>query len=158
MTNYPIGEHNCKLDSGGRLMFPADFREQLGALAEGEFVLRSTGGSKFIEIYTEEDWRDVLRELNQRLNRFSREDNAFLRKYLEGVKKTRLDATNRLQIPKDMIQQKELGKEVVITSLITKMELWNRNDYDEMIGSISEEDFENKTIEKLGDTNYTENK
>ncbi|MDR0970426.1 MAG: hypothetical protein LBM67_07815 [Lentimicrobiaceae bacterium] len=156
MTNYPIGEYFCKLDSGGRLMFPADFREQLGELAEGEFVLRSTGGSKFIEIYTEGDWRDVLQELGQKLNRFSREDNAFLRKFLVGVKKTRLDATNRMQIPKDMIQQKDLGKDVVITSLTARMELWNRNDYNETINAISEEEFENKMIEKLG--NNSENK
>ena len=39
MMSYPIGQSDCKLDSKGRLMVPASFKEQLGALCDEGFVM-----------------------------------------------------------------------------------------------------------------------
>ena len=50
--SYPIGHFNCKLDAKGRLMLPAEFKEQMGEQAEEGFVLRPSlfDNSQFLDL------------------------------------------------------------------------------------------------------------
>ena len=55
MSN-PTGTFTCKLDAKGRLMLPADFREQLGNQVEDDFILRPGLHGTYLELYTASDW------------------------------------------------------------------------------------------------------
>jgi len=152
--NYPIGQYQCKLDAKGRLMLPADFKEQLGDLAGEGFVLRPGLFSKCLELYTMSDWvqtQDKLRSLNQ----FVRSNVELVRKYNAGAKMVKIDGSGRLQIPKNLIDSGGLQKEVVLTSLTVKMELWDKASYDEEINRMDEDAFERLATEKLGNTDQT---
>jgi len=152
--NYPIGQYQCKLDAKGRLMLPADFKEQLGGLAGEGFVLRPGLFSKCLELYTMSDWvqtQDKLRSLNQ----FVRSNVELVRKYNAGAKMVKIDGSGRLQIPKNLIDSGGLQKEVVLTSLTVKMELWDKASYDEEINRMDEDAFERLATEKLGNTDQT---
>jgi MraZ protein len=152
--NYPIGQYQCKLDAKGRLMLPADFKEQLGDLAGEGFVLRPGLFSKCLELYTMSDWvqtQDKLRSLNQ----FVRSNVELVRKYNAGAKMVKIDGSGRLQIPKNLIDSGGLQKEVVLTSLTVKMELWDKASYDEEINRMDEVAFERLATEKLGNTDQT---
>lgn len=149
--SYPIGQYQCKLDAKGRLMLPADFKEQLGDLAGEGFVLRPGLFSKCLELYTMSDWvqtQDKLRSLNQ----FVRSNVELVRKYNAGAKMVKVDGSGRLQIPKNLIDSGGLQKEVVLTSLTVKMELWDKASYEEEINRMDEDAFEKLATEKLGNT------
>ena len=138
MSN-PTGTFNCKLDAKGRLMLPADFREQLGSLAEEDFILRPGLHGTYLELYTASDWnrrKDILIKVNT----FDRKKLDIMRKYLDGVKRVKLDASGRLQIPKDLLDRSELCKDIVINSMFTNMEIWDKARYEERVNAISTEE------------------
>lgn len=137
MSN-PTGTFTCKLDSKGRLMLPADFREQLGNQVEEDFILRPGLHGTYLELYTISDWnrrRDILMQVNT----FDRRKLDIMRKYLDGVKRVKLDANGRLQIPKELLERSELVKDVVIDSMFTNMEIWDKTKYEERVNQIDSE-------------------
>jgi MraZ protein len=134
-------------------MVPADCKEQLGDLANEGFVLRPGLFSKCLELYTMSDWmrtQDKLRSLNQ----FVRSNVELVRKYNAGAKLVKLDSTGRLLIPKNLIEDGGLQKELILTSLTVKMELWDADAYQSEIGRIDESEFEKLATEKLGNINF----
>lgn len=152
--SYPIGQYQCKLDAKGRLMLPADFKEQLGDLAGEGFVLRPGLFSKCLELYTMSDWVQTQEKLRS-LNQFVRSNVELVRKYNAGAKMVKVDGSGRLQIPKNLIDSGGLQKEVVLTSLTVKMELWDKASYDEEINRMDEDAFEKLATEKLGNTDLS---
>ena len=146
MSN-PTGTFTCKLDTKGRLMLPADFREQLGNQAEEDFVLRPGLHGTYLELYTISDWnrrRDILMQVNT----FDRRKLDIMRKYLDGVKRVKLDASGRLLIPKELLDRSALNKDVVIDSMFTNMEIWDKAKYEERVSAISTEELA-KGVEDL---------
>ena len=138
MSN-PTGTFNCKLDAKGRLMLPADFREQLGSQAEEDFILRPGLHGTYLELYTVSDW-NRRKEILIKVNTFDRKKLDIMRKYLDGVRRVKLDASGRLQIPKDLLERSELCKDVVIDSMFTNMEIWDKTKYEERVNAISTEE------------------
>ncbi|NOU45751.1 MAG: division/cell wall cluster transcriptional repressor MraZ [Bacteroidales bacterium] len=151
--SYPIGQYHCKLDAKGRLMVPADCKDQLGDLANEGFVLRPGLFSKCLELYTMSDWMQTQDKLKG-LNQFVRANVELVRKYNAGAKLVRLDSTGRLLIPKNLIDEGGLQKEVILTSLTVKMELWDADAYQTEINRIDETEFEKLATEKLGNINF----
>jgi len=134
-------------------MVPADCKDQLGELANDGFVLRPGLFSKCLELYTMSDWvrtQDKLKGLNQ----FVRSDVELVRKYNAGAKLVRLDSTGRMLIPKNLIDEGGLQKEVILTSLTVKMELWDAEAYQTEINRIDESAFEKLATERLGNINF----
>ena len=72
-----------------------------------------------------------------------------LRKYNAGARFVKLDATGRLQIPKDLIEKGALVKDVIITSVTTKMEIWDKERYDQSINELDDEEFFNLLSENI---------
>ena len=72
-----------------------------------------------------------------------------LRKYNAGARFVRLDGSGRLQIPKDLIEKGALVKDLVITSVTTKMEIWDKNLYEQSIDELDDEEFFNLLGENI---------
>lgn len=153
--SYPIGQYECKLDSKGRLMMPACCKEQFGAQADEGFVLRPGSFNKCLELYTYADWERMQSKLRT-LNPFVRANQDLLRKYNSGAMVVKLDATGRLQIPKMLVEKGGLDKDVVLTSLTVKMEIWDKTAYEEAVNSIDAEQFEALTAETLSNLNFND--
>jgi len=132
-------------------MLPADFKEQLGDLAGDGFVLRPGLFSKCLELYTMSDWMQTQEKLRS-LNQFVRSNVELVRKYNAGAKMVKMDGSGRLQIPKNLIESGSLQKEVVLTSLTVKMELWDKASYEDEINRMDEDAFATLATEKLGNT------
>jgi MraZ protein len=150
--SYPIGSYHCKLDAKGRLMLPADCKDQLGELAEQGFVLRPGLFNKCLELYTMNDWllnQSKLKSLNQ----FVKSNVEFIRKYNAGAKQVKLDSTGRILIPKNLIADGGLNKEVILTSLTDNMELWDKDTYQAEINRFDADEFGKLATEKLGNIN-----
>ena len=139
--SYLVGHFNCKLDAKGRLMIPSEFKEQLGTQVEEGFVLRPGLHVTCLELYTRKDWDEVQDQLRAAFSQFNAKQEAVLRKYNAGARFVKLDASGRLQIPKDLIEKGALVKEIIITSVTTKMEIWDKDLFEAAVESIDEEMF-----------------
>lgn len=140
--SYLVGHYNCKLDAKGRILVPSEFKEQLGTQVEEGFVLRPGLHAHCLELYTRKDWDEVQDQLRSAFSQFKAKQEAVLRKYNAGARFVKLDASGRLLITKDLVEKASLAKDIVITSVTTKMEIWDKDLYEQSInGDLSDEEF-----------------
>lgn len=137
-----MGHYNCKLDAKGRVLVPSEFKEQLGSQVEEGFVLRPGLHAHCLELYTKQDWNEVQDQLRAKFSQFNKKQEAAMRRYDAGSRFVKLDASGRLLITKDLIEKASLVKDIVITSVTTKMEIWDKDLYEQSINDdLSDEEF-----------------
>lgn len=114
MTNL-IGTYECKIDAKSRLMLPSALKKQLSAQLDHSFVLKRSVFQKCLELYPMSEWELLMQKMNK-LNRFSKKNNDFIRKFTAGVKVVEIDTNGRLLVPKDLMMFSGIEKEIVLSS------------------------------------------
>jgi MraZ protein len=148
-VSHIIGSYECKVDVKGRLMFPSAFKGQLGsALSEG-FVIKRSIFRKCLELYPMAEWTRESERINK-LNRFVKKNVDFIRKFMAGVKHVELDSTGRLLIPKDLIKYGGISKEIMLASVVNKIEIWDRAEYEGAV-DYDPDEFADLAEEVMGD-------
>ena len=127
-----IGTYECKADVKGRVMVPAALKKQLATVAQNGFVIKRAVFQPCLELYPMDEWQALMRKMGE-LNRFNRKNNDFIRRFTAGVKTVELDATGRLNIPKDLASFAGMDKDVVISSAINIVEIWDKQKYEHSI-------------------------
>lgn len=127
-----IGTYECKADAKGRVMLPAGLKKQLHTVLKEGFVLKRSVFQSCLELYPMQEWNKLMASVNK-LNRFKKKNNDFIRRFTAGVKIIELDATGRLLIPKDLHSFAGISKEVVVASAGAIMEIWDKNNYEKAI-------------------------
>ena len=151
--NYPIGEFYCKLDAKGRLLLPSSFKEQLGDALNDGFVLRPGLFERCLDVYGKDDWRKLQDKLGK-LNPFKKENLMMMRRINGGARVVMMDGSGRLQIPKDLIEKCGMVKEVVITSLPDRMQIWGKEQMDKSNAEMSDEEFSQMLEDRLGNIDF----
>ena len=127
-----IGTYECKADAKGRLMLPVALKKQLiSSLAKG-FVLKRAVFQPCLELYPLKEWEALMQKVNK-LNRFKKKNNDFIRRFTAGVKAIELDVSGRLLIPKDLIGFAGIKKEIVVSSAVNIVEIWDKAQYEKAI-------------------------
>ncbi len=68
-----------------------------------------------------------------KLNRFKKKNNDFIRRFTSGVKPVDLDVSGRLLISKDLVGFAGISKEIVVTSAVNIIEIWDKDKYEKAI-------------------------
>lgn len=144
-----IGTYECKADAKGRTMMPASLKKQLASVVADGFVIKRAVFQPCLEVYPMKEW-DALMQKMSGLNRFSRKNNDFIRRFTAGVKVVELDAAGRLLIPKDLMVFAGMKKDIVISSAINILEIWDRDRYEQAIDDTAD-DFADLAEEVMGD-------
>ncbi len=126
---------------------PSGIKKQLLPKLEDGFVLKRSVFQKCLELYPMSEWEVLMQKLNK-LNRFKKKNNDFIRKFTAGVKLVEVDANGRLLIPKDLVAFASIQKEVVVASAINIIEIWDREVYETCIEDVS--DFADLAEEVMG--------
>ncbi|MFP4845175.1 division/cell wall cluster transcriptional repressor MraZ [Winogradskyella sp. PE311] len=146
--NSFIGTYECKADAKGRLMIPAVLKKQLaGALQDG-FVLKRAVFQPCLELYSMTEWNAMMSKVNK-LNRFKKKNNDFIRRFTAGVKMVEVDSAGRLLIPKDLISFSGISKQVVLASAVNIIEVWDKDKYEQAIDDAAS-DFADLAEEVMG--------
>lgn len=130
MTNF-IGDHPCKLDGKGRILFPAALKKQLDEGME-RFVVKKDLFEKCLVLYTTQEWERQNQIIRNQINPFNKEHNRFLRGFHRGTAELTLDNSSRLLIPKRLLDEAGIDKDVVLAGQDSKIEIWDKNTYDQM--------------------------
>ena len=130
--NTLIGTYECKVDAKGRLMIPIAFKKQLASFMEKGFVLKRAVFQPCLELYPMQEWESMMQNVNK-LNRFKKKNNDFIRRFTAGVKLVELDISGRLLIPKDLVGFAGITKEIVVTSAVNIIEIWDKDKYEKAI-------------------------
>ena len=145
-----IGTYECKADNKGRIFLPAPIKKQLKDVLNDGFVIKRSVFNKCLEIHPMSEWNMLMEQVNS-LNRFVKKNNEFIRSYMSGLKLINIDNTGRLLIPKDLFTYASLNKEVVLSSSVNMIEVWDKNNYEKSI-SITLENFGNLAEEVMGES------
>ncbi len=150
--NILNGTYYCKMDAKGRIMLPSELRKQLADLQMDSFVLKRAVFHQNLEMHPKNEWDKLMEKLNT-LNRFKKKNIDFLTRFLAGVRNVNIDATGRLQIPKDLVAVGGLKKEVVIASAINILQIWDKDAYEKFLTE-SAEDFSDLAEDVMGEMDF----
>jgi MraZ protein len=146
-----IGTYECKADAKGRIMLPAALKKQLSNHLNKSFVIKRAVFNSCLELYPLDQWESLMEKVNK-LNRFNKKNNDFIRRFTAGVKLLEIDATGRLLIPKDLTNHAKISKEVVVSSVVNILEIWDKGLYEKEIDEATT-DFAALAEEVMGDQN-----
>ena len=149
-----IGTYECKVDAKGRMMVPVAIKKQLTPVLQEGFVLKRSVFQPCLELYPMAEWEKVMAKVNG-LNRFVKKNNDFIRRFTAGVKMVDVDPNGRLLIPKDLIGFAGIDKDIVLSSAINMIEIWDKQKYEISIDE-AVDDFAALAEDVMGDKNDSE--
>ena len=113
-------------------MLPAAIKKQLLPVLQNGFVLKRAVFQPCLELYPMSEWEILMQKVNK-LNRFKKKNNDFIRRFTAGLKQVEVDAAGRLLIPKDLVSFSGITKDIVVSSAINIIEIWDKENYEKAI-------------------------
>jgi MraZ protein len=113
-------------------MLPAAIKKQLLPILQNGFVLKRAVFQPCLELYPMSEW-DILMQKVNKLNRFKKKNNDFIRRFTAGLKQVEVDSAGRLLIPKDLVTFSGITKDIVVSSAINIIEIWDKDNYEKAI-------------------------
>jgi MraZ protein len=130
---------------------PIAIKKQLSSVITNGFVLKRSVFNSCLELYPMKEWILLMEKINS-LNRFNKKNNDFIRRFTAGVKTVEMDISGRLLIPKDLVKHAQIGKEIVVSSAVNILEIWDKSLYEKAIDEATL-DFGALAEEVMGDKN-----
>ncbi len=149
MTTF-IGDYTCKADTKGRITLPAAFKRQLSSESEGRFVVKKDIFENCLILYPFDEWQRQVEILRSKINPYKKEHNKFVREFYKGTAEMVLDNSNRVLVPRRLLDLIGTNNEFVLAGQDGKIEIWDNKDYNE-IGN-EQDDFAMLAEKIMGDT------
>ncbi len=130
MANFR-GVFDVTLDSKGRFLLPAAFRKQLPEGAGDKFVI-TRGFEQYLLLYTPDVWDPIADNISE-MNDMLEEVRDFKRLFLSPAVDVDVDSADRVMIPKGLLEDGGITKEMVMVPAGNKMELWDKDTYNEYV-------------------------
>ena len=120
-----IGEYEHSLDAKGRLIMPAKLREDIG---EKFIITKGLDGCLFG--FSQNEWTNFEEKLKT-LPLTNKNARDFVRFFLSGAMECEIDKQGRFLISSNLRNVATLEKEVVIIGVGTRIEIWNKDKWEE---------------------------
>jgi len=131
------------------------FKKQLSSVLQEGFVVKRSVFQSCLELYPMKEWNLMMGKINK-LNRFVKKNNDFIRRFTAGVKVVDMDASGRVLIPKDLCHFAGIEKQVVLSSAVNIIEIWDKDTYEKVIddavvdfADLAEEVMGNNEVDEL---------
>lgn len=113
-------------------MLPSALKKQMDGVLQNGFVIKRAVFQECLELYPMTEWDALMQKINK-LNRFKKKNNDFIRRFTAGVKMVDVDANGRLLIPKDLVVFASISKDIVMSSAVNIIEIWDKTKYEKAI-------------------------
>ena len=117
------GEYNHTVDTKGRLIVPAKFREILGDVF---VVTKGLDGCLFM--YPNSEWEKIEEKFRE-IPLTGKDARKFTRFFFGSAADCELDKQGRVLIPANLREYAGLGKEVVLIGVLNRIEVWSKERY-----------------------------
>lgn len=132
-------------------MIPSALKKQLANSLQDGFVLKRSVFQPCLELYPMAEWNSMMQKINK-LNRFVKKNNDFIRRFTAGVKMVEVDDLGRLLIPKDLTTFSQISKDIVLSSAVNIVEIWDKDLYEKSIAG-DDIDFADLAEDVMGNIN-----
>ena len=137
------------------MLLPAPLKKQLTDSLNDGFVLKRSVFQPCLELYPMSEWNLMMQKINK-LNRFVKKNNDFIRRFTAGVKVVEIDNLGRLLIPKDLVTFGNISKDLVLSSAVNIVEIWDKDLYEKSISG-DDMDFADLAEDVMGNINDDDN-
>lgn len=120
-----IGEYQHSLDSKGRLIVPAKFRDDLGDV----FII-TKGLDNCLFVYPKSEWK-ILEEKLKLLPLTRKDARAFVRFFFSGATECELDKQGRILIPGNLREHCKIDKDAVVIGVSNRVEIWSKEEWEQ---------------------------
>ena len=120
-----IGEYEHSLDAKGRLIMPSKLRESIG---EKFIITKGLDGCLFG--FSKQEWTNFEEKLKT-LPLTNKNARDFVRFFLSGATECEIDKQGRFLIVANLRQYASMEKDVVIIGVGTRIEIWNKQKWEE---------------------------
>jgi MraZ protein len=146
-----LGEFQCRLDDKGRVRLPSSLLRQLNELGGYNLVI-NRGGDKCLMLYPKVVW-DKIRVKVDKLNPYVKKNKDFIRYFYRGATELNPDASERILIPKALMEYASIDRDLVLFAYNNKIEVWSQANYDALIDEEKGDDFSDLGEEIFGSSN-----
>jgi MraZ protein len=142
------GRYEYTIDSKGRVSIPSKFKEILIQQYDERLVI--TNYDLCLVAYPHQEW-SVIEEKVKNLSSLSKESRTFYRFFYSSGIDCEIDRQGRVLIPQSLRDYAKLEKEVVLVGSGKKIEIWNKERWEEAFRK-SQESFDQvtETLANLG--------
>lgn len=119
-----MGEYQHSVDTKGRLIIPAKFRDLLN---EGFVITR--GLDNCIFGYPMDEWRKLEEKLKA-LPMTKKDTRAFARFFFSGATEVEVDKQGRINIPTTLMEYAKLTKECIVVGVSSRIEIWAKESWE----------------------------
>ena len=141
-----MGEYNHTIDAKGRLIIPSKFRESLG----DEFVV-TKGMDGCLFVYDNEEWKKFEEKLLS-LPMMDKQVRQFTRYFLAGAASVEVDKQGRILLPPVLREYANLTKDVVLVGVLSRVEIWDKDRWQE---NTYDEDEMDEIAEHMADLGFS---
>lgn len=128
-----MGQYSHTIDEKNRLIIPSKFRMKLG-----ETFVITKGLEKCLFVYPLDEWKKLTNNLNK-LSFTKKNARIFSRLFISSATECELDKQGRVVICKNHKEYASLNKEVLILGVNERMEIWDKNSYEEFVSNYQDE-------------------
>ncbi len=146
MMHQLTGEFQCKVDTKGRLKLPSGLLKQLDGMVQNFTINR--GYEKHLMLYPRDVWAKKTNEINQ-LNININRNRKAVRYFYRGASLVDCDGSDRILIPKVLLEYAGIDREVVVFAYHEQIEIWDKNQYYSLLDE-EPEDFSDLAEEVFG--------
>ncbi len=124
------GRYEYSIDDKSRVSIPAKFREALGQSYDLRLILTNLDGC--IVAYPYQEWLAIQVKVSA-AGTIRKEARAFLRYFYSGASECPIDKLGRILIPQALKTDAHIQKNVVITGVGKKIEVWAKEKWEELV-------------------------
>ncbi len=121
------GESDQTIDTKGRIILPAKFREVLRQRYESTLIVTKYPDNCLIA-YPVEEWEKIEAEIRN-LPTGKKEVRSLKRFFISAATDCNVDRQGRILVPPSLKQFAKLEKEIVIAGCVDHFEIWNKDLY-----------------------------
>ncbi|WP_340619517.1 division/cell wall cluster transcriptional repressor MraZ [Xenorhabdus siamensis] len=122
------------LDTKGRLIVPARYRETLNTESKGQMIFTIDLHQPCLLLYTLPEW-EIIEEKLSRLSSMNPAERRVQRLLLGHASECQMDSAGRLLLANTLRQHAGLTKEVMLVGQFNKFELWDEQVWYQQIQS-----------------------
>ncbi|MBL7832169.1 MAG: division/cell wall cluster transcriptional repressor MraZ [Saprospiraceae bacterium] len=146
-----LGEFQCRLDEKGRVRLPSSLLRQLNDLGGYNLVINRSV-DKCLMLYPKVVW-DKIKVKVDKLNPYVKKNREFIRYFYRGATELSPDSSERILVPKALMEYAEIERDLVLFAYNNKIEVWSQANYDAWISDEKGDDFSDIGEEILGSLN-----
>lgn len=120
-----MGEYHHNVDTKGRLIVPAKFRENLG-----EVFILTRGLDQCLFGYPLNEWT-IIEEKLKSLPMTKKDARAFTRFFFSGATECEVDKQGRINIAAPLMNYAKIEKECVVLGVSNRIEIWSNEIWDD---------------------------